>query len=186
MLNIMWSQDSDIMIKEEKELCSDQDSPRIFEHMQSAYQDLNYGVTVTMTPSDGFDYLEPGDSPQLQTLQTLPSFQSLPSSPSRKALDFPPVAIGEFISCGGAGAHSPDSSGQPAPALNQTQLQTFGGGRRRKRNVSASSCSSGTSSTSKASKRRRPQITQEELMVQRNQGRDLSQGWVSESLVHRP
>lgn len=165
----MWSQDSDVIIKEEQDaVSSDQDSPRAFDHplQGSNYHDLNYGVTVTLTPSEGYDYLEPGDSPHLETLQPLPSFHCLPTSPSRKQLDYIPVSLSEFINNTAAGGDSPDSSScQPLP---QPGLTTGGAGRR-KRTTSGSSGSSGTSSTSRHVKRRRPPISQEELMVQRNQ-----------------
>lgn len=174
MLNLMWSQDCDIIIKEEQDHCSDRSSPRLIEQIHgAAYHDLNYGVTVTLTPTetDGYEYLEPEESSTLQTLQPLPSFHSLPSSPSRKQLDFGPVSIHEFVNS--SSAHSPDSSGQPS-AFNPTPPQESGSGpRRRKRTNSGSSGCSNTSSTSKATKRRRPPISHDELMLQRNQGETI-------------
>lgn len=164
----MWSQDSDVIIKEEQDISSDQDSPRALDPLHGTnYHDLNYGVTVTLTQSEGYDYLEPGDSPHLETLQPLPSFHCLPSSPSRKQLEYIPVSLSEFIN--NTGGNSPDSSCQPLP---QPGLTSCSG--RRKRTTSGSSCSSGTSSTSRNIKRRRPPISQEELMVQRNQGNNYT------------
>lgn len=165
LCNLMWSQDSDIIIKEEQDVCSEDGSPRILETLTgSAYTD--YGVTV-LTPTDSYAYLEPAHSPHLQTLQPLPSFHSLPSSPSRKPLEYIPVSLSELVNSGGA--HSPDSTGQPVLSSTSSVLPNHSAEqRRRKRTNSGSSCSSGTSSTSKPSKRRRPQQSQEEILFQRD------------------
>ena len=168
LCNLMWSQDSDIIIKEEQDVCSEDGSPRILEALTgSAYTD--YGVTV-LTPTDSYAYLEPAHSPHLQTLQPLPSFHSLPSSPSRKPLEYIPVSLSELVNSGGA--HSPDSTGQPVLSSTSSVLPNHSAEqRRRKRTNSGSSCSSGTSSTSKPSKRRRPQQSQEEILFQRDHGK---------------
>ena len=194
MLNLMWTTEGQAVVKEEEQdTCSDPGSPLLLtsladssahHHHYSTHQTA-YGLTVSLTP-DSFYY--PEESPQLQLLQPLPSFQSLPSSP-RKQVEFPVVSVHEFtatslLDCSTA-LHSPDSSsggggGQlvgmlplAAPPLLQDSAL-----RRRKRSNSGSSGSSGTSSTSKTVKRRRPPISQEELMNQRNQGKEKTNAYL--------
>jgi hypothetical protein len=182
MLNLMWTSEGQPVVKEEQDTCSDQDSPLLLTGIPDSHytgqQPSPYGLTVSLA-ADPFYYPEPAESPQLELLQPLPSFNSLPSSP-RKQAEYPVVSVHEFtaaalLDCSVA-LHSPDSSssggggsaGQPMsllpPPLQDSVLQ------RRKRSNSGSSGSSGTSSTSKTVKRRRPPISQEELMNQRNQG----------------
>lgn len=197
MLNLMWSQESELRIKEEQDVSSDQDSPRILEPLRQitggggdddsgyfphhTHPGLNYGVTVTLTQSEssggGYDYLLPGggDSGALEaslqplpssTLQPLPSFHCLPTSPSKKQFEYIPVSLTEFIN--NTGNSSPDSSSSSTTPPQALPANTS---RRKRTNSGSSGGSSGTSSsTSRQMKRRRPPISQEELMVQRNQG----------------
>jgi hypothetical protein len=188
MLNLMWTSEGQPVVKEEQDTCSDPGSPLLLASLQDSHyshphQHSPYGLTVSLACPDPFYCPEPAESPQLELLQPLPSFNSLPSSP-RKQAEFQVVSVHEFtaaalLDCSTA-LHSPDSSssgggggaagGQPVnllplpPPLQDSVLH------RRKRSNSGSSGSSGTSSTSKAVKRRRPPISQEELMNQRNQG----------------
>ena len=170
-------------------------SPRTLEYLHPpGYTDYSYGVTVTLTPNtaDG-DYLDNGlvGATQLQyitPLTPLPSFHSLPSSPTGKVNYSPPTAVIERIEyspddkveyIGPAVSltdyitySSPDSSSQALPTSTSTPYTSCRGGghKRRRRRDSCSSTGSGASSTSRQLKRRRTPISQEELMLQRNQG----------------
>lgn len=188
MLNLMWSSEEKVaaaVVKEEQQdTCSDDpgsplmlsDLPESHDHFAGGHQQAAYGLALALAP-DSFYYPEStgSPSPHLELLQPLPSFQQ------QQPADFPPVSVHELtaaalLDCSMA-LHSPDSSssggggGQPVtllplpPPLHDSAL------RRRKRTNSGSSGSSGTSSTSKTVKRRRPPISQEELMNQRNQGK---------------
>jgi len=196
MLNLMWTTEGQAVVKEEQEVCSEPGSPLLLDSLQddSPYgHEPTYGVAVSLS-ADAYYYPESAGSPQLQLLQPLPSFHCLPSSP-RKSADYPVVSVQEFtpgitslVDCSMA-LHSPDSSSgcggggssggghvtvsmlPLGPPLHDSTL------RRRKRSNSGSSGSSGTSSTSKSVKRRRPPISHEELMNQRNQGKIVRTRW---------
>ena len=175
---------------------TDRSSPRILEALHPpGYTDLSYGVTVTLTPNTTGDYLDTSGSlqvgsTQLQYITPLPSFHSLPSSPNSKMNYSPPTAIvdgieyspddkveyiGQAVSLADYITYSsPDSSSQALPTSTSTPYNSSRGGhKRRRRRDTGSSTGSGTSTTSRQTKRRRTPISQEELMLQRNLGKDF-------------
>lgn len=179
MLNMMWTGQEDICVKQEPETSSNPGSPY---HSSSLGNPPSspYHATSSLpefhrlSPPDTHTYFypDPAHSPQLQTLVSLPlpSFQTIPPSSPRRPLEFPSISMADLTSSHlHAMTHSPDSSQQLPMSDPSPDTQDARARKRTNSGSSGSSANSASCGQSRPKARRRQPVSQDELMHQRNQ-----------------
>jgi len=179
MLNMMWTGQEDVCVKQEPETTSNPGSP--YHSSLGNPPSSPYNSTSSLpefhrlTPPDAntYFYPDPADSPQLQTLVSLPlpSFQTIPPTSPRRPLEFTSISMSELTSSHlQTMTHSPDSSQHPTHSDQSPDNQDNLRGRKRTNSGSSgSSANSASCGQSRPKARRRQPISQDELLHQRNQ-----------------